>query len=88
MRKNEMAQIIRYFANGVAKVIYPYKLESEITAQEWARWNTSADAVIEAGKISLKSRYIVFECDLCKCLAPDAIVRYYNGKCLAYWYKF
>lgn len=88
MTKNEMAQMIRYFANGVAKVIYPYSLDSEITAQEWARWNTSADAVIEAGKISLKSRYIVLECDLCRFIAPDAIVRHYNGKRLAFWYKF
>ena len=39
MTKEDMAQMIRYFANGVAKVIYPYSLESEITAQEWARWN-------------------------------------------------
>lgn len=87
MTKEEMAQMIRYFANGVAQVIYPYNGESRITALEWAKWYTAADAVIEAGKISLESRYIVLECER-SFLAPDAIVRYYNGKRLAFWYKF
>jgi hypothetical protein len=88
MTKDEMAHLIRYFAKGVSKVIYPYSEGSNITAQEWARWNTSADAVIEQGKISLNSRYIVLECDLCMFIAPDSIVRHYNCKRLAYWYKF
>lgn len=80
-----MAQMIRYFANGLAQVVYPYDGESRITALEWVKWYTAADAVIEAGKISLESRYIVSEREFG---TPDAIVRYYNGKRLAFWYKF
>lgn len=84
MTKNEMAQMMHYLAKGV-QVVYPYDGESRITAQEYVRWHTAADAVIEQGKISLKSRYIVSEREFG---TPDAIVRYYNGKRLAYWYKF
>lgn len=84
MTKNEMAQMLRYLAKGV-QIVYPYDGESRITALERVKWNTAADAVIEQGKISLKSRYIVSDREFG---TPDAIVRYYNGKCLAYWYKF
>lgn len=84
MTKNEMAQMMRYLAKGV-QVVYPYDGETRITALEWVKWFTAADACIELGRISLKSRYIVLECEFG---TPDAIVRYYNGKRLAYWYKF
>lgn len=84
MTKNEMAQMMRYLAKGV-QVVYPYDGETRITAQKWVRWYTTADAVIEQGKISLKSRYIVSEREFG---TPDAIVRHYDGKHLAYWYKF
>ena len=81
-----MAQMLRYLAKGV-QVVYSYDGKSRITALEWVKRYTAADAVIESGKISLKSRYIVLECEWAF-FAPDAIVRYYNGKRLAYWYKF
>lgn len=84
MTKNEMAQMLRYLAEGV-QIVYPYDGESRITALEWVRWHTAADAVIEQGKINLKSRYIVSEREFG---TPDAIVRYYNGRRLAFWYKF
>ena len=84
MTKNEMAQMLRYLAKGV-QVVYPYDGELQITALERVKWFTTADAVIELGKISLKSRYIVSEREFG---TPDAIVRYYNGKRLAFWYKF
>ena len=76
--------MLRYLAEGV-QIIYPYDGESRITALERVKWYTAADAVIEQGKISLKIRYIVSER---KFGTPDAIVRYYTGKCLAVWYKF
>lgn len=84
MTKNEMAQMLRYLAKGV-QIVYPYDGESRITALERVKWHTAADSVIEQGKISLKSRYIVLGCEFG---TPDAIVRYYNGKRLAFWYKF
>lgn len=84
MTKNEMAQMMRYLAKGV-QLIYPYDGESKITASEMVKWHTAADAVIEHGKISLKSRYIVSNREFG---TPDAIVRYYNGKHLAFLYKF
>lgn len=84
MTKEEMAQMMRYLVEGV-QVIYPYDGETKITALERVRWFTAADAVIEQGRISLKSRYIVSKREFG---TPDAIVRYYNGKCLAFWYKF
>lgn len=84
MKVVNLVEAFRFLANGVVKVIYPAVVE--VTGEEWARWQLSADAEIIEGSIDPTKHYMQAQVNLTG-LEVSAVVKWYNGRRMSYWYE-
>ena len=86
MTKLELAQMMQAITIRGLRVSLQYPSHFATSGEQWAKNCLAADAEIIEGKINTSKHYIVLDDELCNHKA-DAVVRYYNGRLMSYWFK-
>lgn len=84
MKAVNLVEAFRFLTNGLVKVVYPAVVE--VSGEEWAKWQLSADAEVIEGSIDSSKHYMQSQVDLTE-LQASAVVKWYNGMRMSYWYE-